>query len=75
MKPISNETSITADAWSTAADLARAGHRVDLDGVVSHSKATPTLALTCSLGAVFALAGLMWPGVGVATNTRCWWCW
>ena len=65
MKPTSHETSTTSDAWSTAADLARAGHRVDLDGVVSHSKATPTLALTCSLGAVFALTGLVWPGVGV----------
>jgi hypothetical protein len=65
MKPTAHETSTTSDAWSTAADLARAGHRVDLDGVVSHSKATPTLALTCSLGAVFALIGLVWPGIGV----------
>jgi hypothetical protein len=65
MKPTSHETSTTPDAWSTAADLARAGHRVDLDGVVSHSRATPTLALTCSLGAVFAITGLVWPGIGV----------
>ncbi len=49
------------DAWSVARGLARDGHVVDLHGIVAHSSAGPTIALTCAFGAIACIAGLMWP--------------
>jgi hypothetical protein len=53
------------DAVDTANALVRAGHSVDLNGVVGHKRGTPTLAFTLALGATFALSGILWPPVGL----------
>ena len=49
------------DAWSVAKGLASNGHIVDLHGIVAHSSAAPTIALTCTFGAIACISGLVWP--------------
>jgi hypothetical protein len=53
------------DAWITATALVDAGHSVDLNGVVGHTRGAPTLTFTLALGAIFAIVGLLWPAAGL----------
>ena len=49
------------DAWSAAHTLARNGHIVHLNGIVSHASVGSITALTCLFGSVACIAGILWP--------------
>ena len=54
------------DAWSAARTLARDGHIVHLNGVVSHASVGSTTALTCLFASVACIAGVLWPVASTA---------
>lgn len=49
------------DAWSAAHALARNGHIVHLNGIVSHASVGSITALTCLFGSAACIAGILWP--------------
>lgn len=57
----SPNTATAANAWTTASNIARAGHTVDLHGTVAHTTAAPAVSLLCALGAFATVLGLVWP--------------
>jgi hypothetical protein len=59
-KKITNSANIP-DAWAVARALAHSNRKVDLNGIVTHTKGSSTLALTLALAALTILSGLVWP--------------
>ncbi|MGB0641096.1 MAG: hypothetical protein ACPGTU_17295 [Myxococcota bacterium] len=59
-KQVTNSASIP-DAWAVARALAHSNRKVDLNGIVTNTKGSSTLALTLALAAITILAGLIWP--------------
>jgi hypothetical protein len=59
-KQVTNSANIP-DAWAVARALAHSNRTVDLNGIVTNTKGSSTLALTLALAAIAILAGLVWP--------------